>query len=431
MNVEGMYVVVLGLARSGEAAARALVSRGAKVRVLDAADGPAQQERVERLEGAECILGRYEPGDVTGADLVIASPAVRPDSLWITAASSTDVPVWSEIELAYRLGVHPVAAITGTNGKTTTTEMLAAAIGAIAAGNVGTPLCSVEPGTTVVAEVSSFQLWGIESFTAPVAVVLNVAPDHLDWHASFDDYAATKARITENQSATDALIHGADLAFTTRARSIPFDVGSLPVDGAGVSDGWIVVPQGRVVEVARLRAKGRPNLADAVAAAAAACALGHDPADVGASLASYVPRPHRLETIATIAGVTYINDSKATDPHATLAALAELGNVILIAGGQNKGLDLRALAEAAPALRAVIAIGDAAGEIAQAFAATGIAVEVSASMEDAVKRATAQARQGDTVLLSPACASFDMFTNYEARGDAFRAAVASLEGRGL
>ncbi|MFA5889627.1 MAG: UDP-N-acetylmuramoyl-L-alanine--D-glutamate ligase [Actinomycetota bacterium] len=430
----GARVVVLGLARSGEAAARALLARGADVTVLDASDSEIVRARARGLD-ARSVLGRTNPEDLDGAELVVASPGIAPSSAWMTAAASNAIPVWSEVELAYRLGVRPLVAITGTNGKTTTTEMtvaalLACGVSATAAGNIGHPLVSAD-GPAIVAEVSSFQLHSIVEFRAPVAVLLNVAADHLDWHGSFEVYAADKARIFEIQTPEDtAVFHSAFSQFASHAaaRRVPFDEDAVPAGGAGIQDGWIVVPQGRVVEVSRLQVRGRPGRADATAAAAAACALGMDPERVGEGLAAYRPKPHRTETVAVLDGVTYINDSKATDPHATLAALAELDRVILIAGGRNKALDLGELALAAPRVRAVVAIGESAAEVEAAFASAGVPTERAASMREAVECAHATARAGDTVLLSPACASFDMFVDYEARGEAFRAAVAALGG---
>lgn len=430
------HAVVLGLARSGEAAARALIARGATVTVLDEFGGETQRARARALTGARILLGPADPDDVTGADVVIASPGVPPSSPWLRACDAAGIPVWSEVELAYRMGITPAAGITGTNGKTTTVEMTVAALTAAgiparAAGNIGAPLVSATEDVMVIAELSSFQLQGIHAFRTPVAALLNVAPDHLNWHGSFDAYVDAKTRIFENQREDDIAIFHADASARVagaRARRVPFSELALPEGGAGVEDGWIVVPQGRVIPVARLRARGRPNLADAIAAAACACALGAEPAAAGEGLASYEPRPHRVEEIDTVRGVLYINDSKATDPHATLAALEDLDRVVLIAGGQNKDLDMSDLVTAAPKLRGVIAIGASAHEIETAFAPTGIPVVIAISMDDAVERAASCATAGDTVLLSPACASWDMFANYEARGDAFRAAVRRLQG---
>lgn len=438
MKLAGAEVCVLGLARSGVAAARALLEEGAGVRVLDAADADEQRARAASLPGADAILGRTDPADVRG-DLVVASPGVPWDSPWLAAARDAGIPVWSEVELAFRLGVEPAIGVTGTNGKTTTVEMTVAALTAaglpaVAAGNVGTPLVEMRGrAERIVAELSSFQLQAIDAFRAPVAVLLNVAHDHIDWHGSFEAYARAKARIFENQAAGDTAFVHADpvsqsLAEGIAARVVPFFEGGRPLGGAGVEDGWIVVPQGRVMEIERLIARARPHRADAVAAAAAACALGADPEAVGEALAAYRPRPHRIEVIAEVDGVTYINDSKATDPHATLAALEDLHDVVLIAGGRNRSRDLDALGEASWAVRAVVALGEAAADIEAVFRAEGVPVEHAASIEDAVERARAIAGRGDTVLLSPACASLDMFINYEARGEAFRAAVKRLEG---
>lgn len=420
---------VLGLGRSGIAAARALLQRGYDVTVVDAADTPAVAAAASSLAGARVVVGRSDVADVADRDLLIASPGVPPNAAWWDAG----IPVWSEVELAYRLGARPLIAITGTNGKTTTTEMVAAILradgrGAVAAGNIGTPLVDVIGSDAIVLEVSSFQLHAIEAFRAPYAVLLNIGADHLDWHGSMTAYKRAKMRIFENQLATDLAVVHADPECDGMAAGIParvtrFHEAARPIGGAGIEEGWIMVPQGPVIDVERLRSTARPFRADAVAAAAVTVAAGVSVEVVAQALATFTPSPHRIETVAVIDGVTYINDSKATDPHATLAALEELQDVILIAGGRNKGLDLSELSELTYALRAVIAIGEAADEIVKAFSHTSLRVERAGSMEDAVEQARAIATAGDTVLLSPACASFDMFADYRERGDAFRAAV--------
>lgn len=432
-------VVVLGLGGSGEAAARALLQQGATVTVLDAADGGVQRARAAHVRDATVILGRTDPADVAGADLVVASPGVPPSSPWLKAADAAGVAIWSEIELAYRLGVRPVAAITGTNGKTTTTQMLesilrAAGRPARAAGNIGLPLIeTLDSRDEIVAEVSSFQLHWIDEFRAPCSILLNIAHDHLDWHGTFEAYAADKARLFAAQGADDVAVVLDDPTCRrivgTRARVVPFHPDRAPDGGAGVDRGWIVVPEGRVVALDRLRIATRPARADAVAAAAGAAAVGVPLDAIANGLRRFEPHPHRLEPVATVAGVAYVNDSKASDPHATLAALEEMADVVLIAGGRNKGLDLGELAAAADRLRGVVAIGEAASEVAIAFAGTEVPVELATTMDEAVHAAAARARPGSTVLLSPACASWDMFTDYRERGDAFKAAIARLEGR--
>jgi len=440
VGLRGARVVVLGLARSGVAAARALLEEGARVRALDAVDTPRVRAHADALQGSEVVLGRLEPADIGDADLIVTSPGVAPWSPWLVAARAGGVRVWSEIELAWRLGVHPVVAVTGTNGKTTTTEMTAACLrasgmDAVAAGNIGTTTLVDLRGrhVAIVAEVSSFQLEHIDAFHAPVAVALNLAQDHLDWHGSMASYARAKSRLFADQTAADvAIVHDDPacraLVAGTTAEVVPFDERSLPPGGAGVVGGWIEVPQGRVVALERLSINTRPMIADAVAAAAAACAAGADPLRAGEALAAYRPGPHRVQTIAQIDGVTFVDDSKATDPHATLAALEDRANVVLIAGGRNKGNDLSELTAAAAALEAVVAIGEAADEIVRAFEATPVPVERAGSMEDAVLIAHERVKPGGTVLLSPACASFDMFENYEARGAAFRDAVERRRG---
>ena len=436
----GANVLVLGLGVSGEAAARHLLGMGADVTVVDETDDAALRERAASLSGARVLLGDRTAGAdaATTVELVVASPGVPEHAAALEAARGAGVTVWSEVELAYRIARAPILGITGTNGKTTTTQMLAAALSeagvrTTAAGNIGFPLvdAAVEDHEVVVAELSSFQLRHVVSFSSPVAVLLNVADDHLDWHGSFDAYLAAKARLFERQEPQDWAIHHDDercarAAAGSGGSRVPFAAGPPPPGGAGVADGTIVVPRGAVVDVGAMRARGKPAIANAVAAAAAAAAFGAPLEPIGRALAGFHPLPHRMELVATIDGVQYVNDSKATNPHAVLAALEDAVRVVLIAGGRNKGLDLSVLAAVAGALRAVVAIGEAGPAIADALAAAGVTAERAASMDEAVARAAGFAEPGDTVLLSPGCASFDMFADYKARGEAFRAAVKRL-----
>ncbi len=436
----GTRVLVVGLGVSGEAAARHLLRLGASVTVVDAADDPVLRDRAAVLVGARVVLGDREaaPEVAVSSELVVASPGVPEHAPALTAARDAAVPVWSEVELAFRLSEAPILGVTGTNGKTTTTQMLAAAlvetgIRASAAGNIGWPLtdAAVEKPEVVVAELSSFQLRHVVSFRTPVGVLLNVADDHLDWHGTFDAYLAAKARLFERQTGDDVAVHHADercaaAAGVSGGVLVPFSGDEPPAGGAGVVGGRIVVPRGDVVAVSTMRVRGAPAISNAVAAAAAAAAFGAPLDSIGRALVAFEPLPHRMELVATAGGVSYVNDSKATNPHAVLAALAGAERVVLIAGGKNKGLDLSTLAAAASSLRAVVTIGQARDEIADAFAAAGMPVERAGSMDDAVARAAAIATPGDTVLLSPGCASFDMFADYKARGEAFRAAVKRL-----
>jgi UDP-N-acetylmuramoylalanine--D-glutamate ligase len=442
----GDRVLVIGFGLSGEAAARHLLRLGASVTVTDDADDPVLRERAAPLGDVRALFGAAGAGaasqEAAAADLVVVSPGVPDAAGTLAAALAARVPVWSEVELAYRMARAPIIGVTGTNGKTTTTQMITASLNvagfrAVAAGNIGRPLsdAATEGHDVIVAELSSFQLHHVVSLRAPVGVLLNVAPDHIDWHGSFEAYAGAKARLFERQRDGDAAIHHDDdicraAASRSAGRRVAFDGSALPEGGAGVDDGWIVVPEGRVVETSRLRGGGAPMVANAVAASAAAAAFGASPEPVGAALATFEPLAHRMETVADLSGVRYVNDSKATNPHAVLAALDGLRRVVLIAGGRNKGLDLSALASAAPAIVAVIAIGESAGEIEEVFREAGAPVGRASSIDDAVARAAAIASPGDTVLLSPGCASFDMFADYKARGEAFRAAVKRLGSTG-
>lgn len=438
----GRRVTVIGLGISGEASARVLAEGGAHVTITDSAGDDRVRDRAGLIAGIDVRLSDDGAEAAAGADLVVVSPGVRPDAPAVASATARGIPVWTEVELAYRIAPGPgrLIGVTGTNGKTTTTEMITAALRAAgvrasAAGNIGRPLVDAvrTADEVIVVELSSFQLHYVEQFRTHIGVLLNIADDHLDWHGSAGAYVAAKSRLFANQQPGDVAVHLDDedcarAAATGGGARVPFSVNALPHGGAGVAEGWIVVPQGRVVETARLRVRGRAMLANAVAAAAAACAFGAGVEAAGEALGAFGGQPHRMEEVGTVGRVVFVNDSKATNPHATLAALEDMRDVVLIAGGRNKGLDLSALAHAREALSAVVGLGEAAHEVIAAFG--GIASARASTMDDAVEIAASLARPGGTVLLSPACASFDMFTDYKARGEAFRAAVKRLAGRG-
>ncbi|HVL90300.1 MAG TPA: UDP-N-acetylmuramoyl-L-alanine--D-glutamate ligase [Actinomycetota bacterium] len=421
----GDRVLVGGLGISGLAAAAALIELGATVIVTD--DGAG----AEVPGAARAVFGGMDPALIEDTDLLVVAPGVPPRAPLTAAARDAGVPVWSEIELGYRMTDSPVIGVTGTNGKTTTTEMIAAALagdGAIAAGNIGTTLTEValQGAGVIVCELSSFQLEHVVSFRPRIAVLLNIAEDHIDWHGSFDAYAAAKARIFANQTAGDtAIVHDDPACLPLAAgpmRVVPFAATRLPEGGAGVEDGIVVASERLRFPVSSLQVEGTGMIADAVAAAAAADAFGADPAAVARALAAFLPARHRTAIVATIGGVVYVNDSKATNPHATLAALEGRSGVVLIAGGRNKGMDLSVLARAS-GLAGVVAIGESAGEVEAAFADSSIPVARAASMREAVGRATAMAPAGGTVILSPACASFDWYGGYAERGDDFERIV--------
>lgn len=452
-------VLVVGLGVHGEAAAEALLDEGIDVRITDFAQTPQVQERSGRLEqrGAEVHLGAPQEDIETfigWADLLVTSAGVPPSSPLISGAQRIGLKVWSEIELGWRLCDSPIIAITGTNGKTTTTalvtEMLRASGSAAAtAGNNWTPLVEVARASTaesvIVCEVSSFQLAYIENFKPTIAVVLNVADDHYDWHPGHESYVAAKARITENQSFEDFLIVKASdrgcssIAAGSAARISGFDaddlrsvrevfessVGRSPYATAGIEDGRLFVEaeteRTPLVRLENIRLPGQHNLDNVLAASLAAFELGGDIYAASKAIERFEGLAHRTSWVAEIEGVTYIDDSKATNPHATMRALEGMKNVILIAGGRAKGLDLSALAEAKPRLAGAVVMGEAAVELEVILA--GIPVRRAVNIEDAVEIAASMASPGDTVLLSPATSSHDQYASYEERGERFAKAV--------
>jgi len=439
--------LVYGLAVAGEATARALLARGVHVTVAD--DRPtARAVDVAR----ELSLDLYEAPSpakierlVERADLVAPSPGIPEGHPLILSAQRLGVPLRSEIDLAYDWesarpgGGRPMLAITGTDGKTTTTLLAAAmldasGVSAVDAGNTDTPLVSaLDLDVEVfVVECTSFRLAWTSSFRPVSAVWLNLAEDHLDWHASMKTYAEAKSRIWLHQQPFDAAIGFLDdpvvmdhLA-TAPGRHVTFGTSGADYH---VADGWLVGPQGRLAEVVSLRRRLPHDITNALAAAALVLEPGLATVDgVAAALATFAGPHHRIERVGDAGGVTYYDDSKATTPHAALTAIRSFEHVVLVAGGHNKGLDLTAMAGAPERMRAVVAIGEAAPEVAAAFA--GICpVATATTMDDAVATARRAAVAGDTVLLSPGCASFDWYAGYAERGDDFARAVrAQMEG---
>ena len=448
----GQRVVVAGIAVSGLAAAEALLDREASVVVVDGRSGPAEQEAADRLRarGADVRLGDAEtPVD---ADLVVTSPGWRPDQPLLAAALGAGIEVIGEPELASRLQEAPTIwlGVTGTNGKTTTVGMLesilrAAGLRAVACGNVGLPLVTAilaQPSYDVLAvELSSFQLHWSSSLQFAAAAVLNVAADHLDWHGSMEAYAADKAKIWSEGACA---LYNADDEWSERlgrGRHDSHSFGIEPGHQFSVVDGWIegygVGPEQRLAPVDAVQLPGAHNLSNAVAAAALADLL--NPLDglripaaaVEAGLRSYSPGRHRNEVVAVVDDVTWVDDSKATNPHAADASLSAYPSVVWVAGGLFKGADVGPLvAEHAARLRGVVVIGVDRAPLLDALARHAPDVPVvevksrdTEVMQDAVLAAGQFALPGDTVLLAPAAASMDQFRDYAERGDSFAAAV--------
>jgi len=467
----GLPVVVAGLGLSGISAARVLHGLGAAVTVVDGGDSAGLRAKAAELE-ALGVAVRLGDGETLpeGTRLIVTSPGWAPDSVLFTEASMRDVPIWGDVELAWRLRrplpstgePAPWLAVTGTNGKTTTVQMLASILTAAgkrtaAVGNVGVPVLDAvlaeEPYDVLAVELSSYQLHWAPSLRPHSAVVLNLAPDHLDWHGSMEAYAADKGRIYQgNQVAcvynladpmTEELVRDADVEEGCRA--IGFGLGAPAVSNFGVVDGILVdrafVPDrtksaAEIGAVTDVNPPAPHNIANALAAAALARAYGVDTKAVRDGLRAFRPDAHRIAEVAVVGDVTWIDDSKATNTHAAAASLAAYEQVVWIAGGLAKGAAFDELVTgAASRLRAAVLIGQDRELIKDALVRHAPDVPVieaaegqtgAVAMAEVVRTAASLAQPGDTVLLAPACASMDMFTNYGERGDLFAEAVREL-----
>jgi UDP-N-acetylmuramoylalanine--D-glutamate ligase len=438
----GERALVVGLGRSGQAVARHLLVRGTAVAAVD--DDPGDDARAAAASLGVLLVEKPTLESlanlVVRADVVVPSPGVPASHPVYALARAAGVPVRGEVELASRWSICPLVAVTGTNGKTTVTSLVAemleaSGVPSIAAGNIGLPLSDAvanEDLKVVVAEVSSFQLAFAESFRPAVAVWLNLAPDHLDWHGGLDAYVAAKARVWVNQGPADvAVVNADDPVVMAQAASAPSRVVTFGLTKGDytVVDGWLRGPNGPILEVAALSRALPHDIANALAATAAALAAGATVPGVRNALTAFAPLPHRLTLVAYSGGVRWYDDSKATNPHAAVAAVRGFESVVLLAGGRNKGLDLSELSQIADRVRAVVAIGEAGPEVAAAFEGRA-PVHMAGSMADAVAAAADASKPGDVVLLSPGCASFDWYRSYAERGDDFASAVhALLEAR--
>jgi UDP-N-acetylmuramoylalanine--D-glutamate ligase len=437
--------LVVGLARSGVAAARLLAGRGEDVVGVDSGH-PRAAEGLSGV-GVEVFLDSDGLALLDGVRTVVKSPGVPREAPVIAAALERGIDVVGELELAWRALPNRFLAVTGTNGKTTTVELLGhvyrgAGEPVAVAGNVGTPLSElvgeVEPDATIVCEASSFQLEDTTHFAPECAVFLNLAPDHLDRHPDLESYLAAKLRIFVNQGNDDVAVYNADdpaLAGTDLGgcgRRLAFCVGAAPDCEVAVAEGTIFYDGEPLLGVDELGLFGEHNVANAMAAAAAALAMGIDREAVREGLRSFAGVAHRLEQVAEIGGVRFVNDSKATNvASATVGIGAFADGVHAILGGSEKGESfaplLGPIREHCAACYLIGATADRMAEELAPAAAAGVALHRGADLEDAVRRAAAAAAPGETVLLSPACASFDAFENFERRGERFRAIVEGLE----
>jgi UDP-N-acetylmuramoylalanine--D-glutamate ligase len=403
--------LVVGLARSGQAAAFALRRRGVEVIGVDSSTEIDAGRLAEA--GVEVHFGTEEENLLDAVETVIKSPGVPAEAPLVAAARSRGIPIWSELELGSRLLPNPILGVTGTNGKTTTSELLGVMLGAPVAGNVGRALTGldgkVEPEAWIVCEVSSFQLEDVHEFRPRVAVLLNLEPDHLDRHGSLEAYRDAKLRIFENQGDGDIAV-------------VPIGFGDIPGNAARVefepSDSLPAEP----------KIPGAHNRENAAAATAAARAVGIEETRIAEALETFPGVAHRLELVAESGGVRYVNDSKATNTGAARRALTAYDAPLhVILGGRGKGESYSELAlDLARQARRTYLVGEAANDLAVALELAGVQHEQSGDLETAVRSAAKKARPGEIVLLSPACASYDQFRDFEERGDAFRRIVGEV-----
>ncbi|MEV8312977.1 UDP-N-acetylmuramoyl-L-alanine--D-glutamate ligase [Streptomyces sp. NPDC059900] len=464
MTWAGKNVTVAGLGVSGIPAARVLHGLGAVVTVVNEGDDERSRTQAAELEKLGVTV-RLGDGDTLpeGTELVVTTPGWKPGKPLFAAAAAAGVEVWGDVELAWRLrgpGAAPWLAVTGTNGKTTTVRMLASILEAAglrtaAVGNIGVSLLDVVTGDdtydVLAVELSSYQLHWAPSLRAHSAAVLNLAPDHLDWHGSMEAYAADKGRVYEGNQiacvyntadkATEDLVREADVEEGCRA--VGFTLNAPAPSQLGVVDGILVdrafVPDRQkqaqeLAEISDVQPPAPHNIANALAAAALARAYGVPATAVRDGLRAFRPDAHRIEHVADVAEVAYVDDSKATNTHAAEASLAAYESIVWIAGGLAKGATFDELVtKSAKRLRGVVLIGADRALIREALARHAPEVPVvdldrtdTGAMSEAVEQAARLAEPGDTVLMAPACASMDMFTNYNKRGDAFADAVREL-----
>ena len=439
MRYKNQSAAVLGAGLSGTAAALLLKAEGAQVTVLDNAEEKnLLKSTIDNLraQGIRVICGPDADENSSTYELVVLSPGIDPASPLARNFSSRKIDMMGELELGWRSCELPVIAVTGTNGKTTTTELLAQMLNAcgqrtIACGNIGKPLSEVarekKQFDVLTVEVSSFQLETIKTFRPSIALWLNFAPDHLDRYRSVAEYRAAKLRIFENQTAEDvAIVNAAESLPRIQSRQITFSAYADRADFR-LAEGSIVYQNKSVLRLAETKLRGSHNIENLMATLAAGMARGLSFEEMVPPLSAYEPRPHRCEFVRQIGGVDYVNDSKATNLDAVeKALLAQSKPVILIAGGKDKGFTfdpLRPLVK--EKVRSTILIGEMAESIAHAWSGA-VKSEIASSLADAVERAHAIAGPGEVVLFSPGTSSFDMFKSYADRGDQFRALVQAL-----
>ncbi len=447
MDFENKKVCIIGYGKSGKAAAERLLSAGAMVKVSESQPSPL----TPLPEGEGRII--FESGGHTidfccDADIIVVSPGVHLDIPAIEEARKKDIPVISEIELAFLFFSKPVIAVSGTNGKTTTTTLIGemlkkAGLRVAVAGNIGLPLVSIDDSSLdyIVAEVSSYQLETIDRFRPYIAVLLNLTPDHMERYKNMEPYIAAKKRLFMNQTPDDICVFNFDDESVKNAvedivpKKVPFSRKHAVENGLFMNEGFAVRLEENIASVIfkedEVRIKGGHNIENALAASAAALMCGISPADISKTLREFPGVEHRIEFVRKLNGVDFFNDSKATNPDSTVVALKTVSkgrNVVLILGGRDKGTDLDDMSSVVTnSAKAAVLIGEAAERFESGLKSRGFQnIKRAGSLEEAVKLSFSLSESGDCVLLSPACASFDMFKDFEDRGRAFKEIVNNL-----
>lgn len=430
------------------AASKRLKREKAIVTVVDSTRNPVLEEKASQLEklGIKTRLGEHLNTDLDAKDLIVLSPGVAEGS-FLTEARQRKIPIFSEMELAYRLTDIPIIGVTGTNGKTTTATLLGEVFKeankqVVVAGNIGYPLIesldNSKDCSFLVVELSSFQLTNIVDFRPFISVLLNITQDHLDWHACFDEYVEAKGNIFRNQEESDFAVLNADdqivfeFASKIRPKVIPFSKRRILEEGVFLEHGRIITSIGKREEVCRveeLKIKGEHNLDNAMATVAAACLAGVPLSSAREALLKFKGLAHRLEFVKEIDDVSYYNDSKATNPDATIKALTAFNEpIVLLLGGRNKGNSFTSLvASIKRKVEAVVIFGEAKDELRPLLNGDKTRLSEASSIEEATHLAQKLAPKGGVVLFSPACASFDMFSNFEERGETFKKAIKALK----
>lgn len=440
MELKGMKVLVVGAGKTGMETARFLVGRGASVSLSDGASEEKLGEKADMLKslGVELETGGHTAETFLSADVIIPSPGVPFNIPPLAEAARKGVEIMSEVELASRFIDKPVIAVTGSNGKTTTSTLIADILRksgkrVFLGANIGTPLISIvgkeDEYDILVLELSSFQLQGVKTFRPNVAVILNVSPNHLDHHSSFEEYAGSKMNIFANQTPGDWCIYKADdeviarYAGRIKSKKLPFGG-----PGNAVSyDGTDVTFEGDTYDLTGMKLAGYHNVENVMAAIASTCVMGADPEIIRRAVAEFDPLPHRNEYLGEIRGAKFYNDSKSTSPGATLRALESLhAPIILIAGGKDKGVSYDPLRNSIrEKVKLLVLFGESRFRMKEDLGRDADSV-LADSLEDAVNKTLASLAPGDTVLFSPACSSFDMFSSYEERGRRYKDIVTNI-----